>query len=80
MNYIFYYYISTNEAFSNHCEIKITIFPCYNSCKYCSLSLSSSTSEKHNCINCREDYYPFSGIKSNCYTEDDVIENNYKWY
>ena len=81
MRYDFFYFITNAETFiSSKCQIKFLVNPCYESCKRCSIKKSDSSAEDHNCIECKEGYYPFSEKTSNCYTKEDVNENHNNWY
>ena len=79
-NYIINFKIYIEETYSNECQISLTIEPCFNSCKTCSESIYNSNTSEHNCIECKENYYPFENQKSNCFTKEDVEENHIDWY
>ena len=80
-HYIIEYQISIEETYSTICEINLNIINnCYESCSICSLNGSYSSNENHNCIKCRNNYYPFGENGTNCYIKEDV-ENYYpNWY
>ena len=78
-DYEILYNISIDETYSAQCKIKLTILPCYKSCKKCSKDDSSSNSEDHNCIenNCKSDYYTDPTKSTNCFM---ILEKKYNWY
>ena len=74
------YNISIPEGFySQKCNIKLTILPCYNSCSRCTNSSSHSDSSNHNCEEnkCKTNYYPSPTSLTNCYNDD---TKNANWY
>ena len=73
----FNYNISIEEGFSTVCNINVEIKSCYISCKNCSLSEDDSDNENHNCLSCKDNYYPFSKKETNCYAKEDA---NLDWY
>ena len=81
-NYRILYNISIRETYSSSCEITLTINACYNSCKNCTKNATYSNYEEHNCIQCKDGFYPFldNSTTINCFTEEDVINNHSNWY
>ena len=71
------YIISIEETYEIQCTIGITIKPCYSSCKKCSKENDLSSLEEHNCLECKENYYPLVTKLTNCYTESEKEPN---WY
>ena len=67
------------ETYSAICEINITVVQCYHSCKNCSLSIRSSGEDNHNCLDCKENYFPFSRNRNNCYNETEGRSHT-DWY
>ena len=66
-----------DEAYKKECQIGLIIIPCYNSCNTCSKDVSDSNQEQHNCIECRENYYPSPLNTENCYLIEEKEKN---WY
>ena len=69
--------IEDEEAYTKECHITLTFKTCYHSCKNCSLDNDSSNDKQHNCIICRDNYYPSPINKSNCYLKE---EKELNWY
>ena len=65
------------ETYSEVCQIYLTIEPCYHSCKKCSKSIYNSDSSEHNCIECKENYFPFVDNYSNCFS---LNEKEINWF
>ena len=79
--YGFTFFISIDESFiSSGCSLTITINPCYQSCKGCSIKASEANQENHNCLECKDGYYPFSGNRANCFTIEEVNTDHPNWY
>ena len=76
----FYYNISITELFAKTCSIDLVVKACYSSCLSCSKSAQNSNEESHNCIGCKENYYPFRENGTNCYTKDQVTNYPTEWY
>ena len=71
--------VEYEEAYIQQCQI-IFNFPfssCYKSCETCSININISNSTNHNCIQCKENYYPSPIIETNCYMEN---EKEISWY
>ena len=64
------------ETYSKSCKITLTINACYKSCKKCSKSNSNSNVNEHNCIECKENYYPLEVQKSNCFTKEEIPKSH----
>ena len=80
-HYIIEYLISIEETYDTICEININIINnCYESCAICSVESSDSSKENHNCIKCKDNYFPFGENGTNCYTKEDVEYNCPGWY
>ena len=79
-NYSIIFTISIEETYSKKCQISLTIEPCYSSCKRCSESIYNSNLDEHNCIDCKENYYPFENKKSNCYSKEEFANMHLYWY
>ena len=78
--YIINFNIYIEETYSNKCQISLTIEPCYHSCKTCSQGIYNSSINEHNCIECKENYYPFVFQNSNCFSKEEVEANHTDWY
>jgi len=74
------YNVSISETYSNLCTMKIYYKPCYSSCKSCSIDLENSDSENHNCVGCKEGFYPFYEKQINCYSLADAPTEHPDWY
>ena len=75
------YQISIEETYDSICEINLNIINnCYDSCAICSVESSASSNDEHNCIKCKDNYFPFGENGTNCYTKKDVGINYPKWY
>ena len=72
--------VSISETYSNLCTMRIYYKPCYSSCKSCSVDLDNSDSENHNCVGCKEGYYPFIEKQTNCYSLEDAPSEHPDWY
>ena len=76
----YYMYLNDSNFFSLICPLTIT--SCHNLCAECTPNLEASDSENH-CKNCISGYYPkYDDIKddeggSNCYKQDEIIQNYY---
>ena len=77
---LFNYNISIEEVFSKVCSIHIQVKACYASCRNCSKSKDNSDSENHNCLYCKNNYYPFTETGTNCYDKEKVNEAHRDWY
>ena len=77
---LFKYNVSISETYSNLCTMRIYYKPCYSSCKSCSVDLDNSDSENHNCVGCKEGYYPFIEKQTNCYSLEDAPSEHPDWY
>ena len=69
--------VEGEEAYKAECQISITFKMCYNSCEECYLDINDSNDTHHNCIKCRDNYYPSPENKSNCYSKE---EKQINWY
>ena len=78
-NIIINYNISIEETYSDLCTISISFKSCYDSCEKCSLSKEDSNITSHNCIKCKEEYYPFPD-SSNCFSEKEIHDINFSYY
>ena len=74
------YNISIDETYSNKCNIKITKDNCYHSCEECSLNETNSNITSHNCIKCKENYFPFPGYSSNCFNIEEMNDKNISYF
>ena len=74
------YNVSIEETYSCEGRIYIIVNPCYNSCERCEWINNGPTYENHNCIKCKEGYYPSPFIESNCYTEQEMKQINSHYY
>ena len=79
-NYKIKYKISNSENYSDSCSIFLTILPCYHSCSNCSLIKENSDFNNHNCIECKEGYFPFPKGSSNCFSEDEMKKKNISYF
>ena len=70
-------YVEEQKAYEDQCTITITIKVCYHSCETCIDDYSGENSRKHNCLICKESYYPSPDNNNNCYTIDEKPAN---WY
>ena len=77
VNYSIYVGEEGEEAYSKECKINITILPCYHACDTCSEDISASNENQHNCIKCKDNYYPSPINKANCFT---IEEKEINWY
>ena len=70
--------VENSEAYSKQCQMifKIEISSCYISCEKCFKDINNSNNTNHNCLVCKENYYP-SPIKNNCYMKNETEIN---WY
>ena len=59
----FIFNISIKETYSETCNINFIIKFSSDSCMNCSKSKANSTNEEHNCINCKDNFFPFSQKK-----------------
>ena len=73
-NYAITFSVFIEETYSKSCQITLTINACYKSCKTCSKSNSNSNVNEHNCIECKENYYPLEIKKSNCFTKEEIAK------
>ena len=76
INYLIFISLG-NKAYTKECQIGLNIKPCYKSCDLCSKDNNSSNKTQHNCIKCKNDYYPSPEKNENCYSNDDKEIN---WY
>ena len=60
--------VEDEEAYSKECHINLTFKACYHSCHNCSEDINNSNETNHNCIKCRNNFYPSPENKKNCYT------------
>ena len=72
--------ISIDKTYSNKCNIKITKDNCYHSCEECSLNETNSNITSHNCIKCKENYFPFPGYSSNCFNIEEMNDKNISYF
>ena len=79
-NLIIYYSISTEEKYSTKCHIDFSTKSCYYSCKKCFKKNEESNNDEHNCLECKDSFYPFSQKKSNCFTTETVREKKFSWF
>ena len=77
---IFKYNISIAEVFSKVCNVYIVVKSCYTSCRNCSKSKDNSDSENHNCLFCKNNYFPFTETGTNCYNKEEVNTTHQDWY
>ena len=71
--------ISIEESYPMQCKIRLSIKSCYKTCHSCSIKGDLSDKDNHNCIQCKEGYYPFSENGKNCYTLEEG-NNHTNWY
>ena len=66
------YYLSGKE---DNTDIKI-FYKCYLSCSLCD---KGKELDKHNCLKCKENYYPLKNDinPKNCYNEDEMVPQGY---
>ena len=57
--------------------MKLAFKTCFLSCKNCSLDNNDSNFLQHNCIKCRENFYPSPENKSNCFP---IVFKKSNWY
>ena len=71
--------VEHSEAYTNQCYIKFNFpsIPCFNSCETCYINIYGSNNTNHNCIICKDNYYPSPIIKTNCYMKNETEKN---WY
>ena len=73
--------ISIEETYSSICKIALTINECYHSCQGCYYNIYESSQTNHNCIKCKNSYFPYSEqINNNCYNEQEMKDNFDHWY
>ena len=78
INFCVNYSISfLDNQYTKECQIDITLMPCYHTCYTCSEDISASNENQHNCIKCKDNYYPFPINNANCYT---IEEKEINWY
>ena len=68
-------YNISQKTYSSICEIKLNILkisPCYHSCEICSVSEDKSSEVNHNCLVCKENYYPHLEEPNNCYNKEEA--------
>ena len=74
------YEILIEETYSQICTIQLIQKACYPSCLDCSEGIAKSTDDHHNCINCKDDYYPFALDITSCYKLDEIGTDNKNFY
>ena len=80
-NYDIIFDISIEETYSSTCKIILTINECYHSCKGCYNNIYESNHTNHNCITCKNGYFPYSGqLNTNCYNEQEMKDYFNHWY
>ena len=77
---IIIYNISIQETYSKICKLELYSKSCYDSCKDCSVGKAKSNDIEHNCDECRENFYPLSSKKSNCYKLDEIGTEGKNFY
>ena len=75
-----HYNVSLEETYSDYCYIQFIFKSCYSSCHSCSKSKEEADDENHFCEGCKENFYPFVGKETNCYSIENVTNNNLNWY
>ena len=70
----FSYDISIQETYSTSCGIFLTIKECYPSCKGCFHDINAGTGDHHNCIQCKEGYFPSPIENTSCFTKEELEE------
>ena len=69
--------VEDDEAYKMECQITLNFKACYHSCEKCSMGIKESNNEHHNCIKCKNNYYPTAENRSNCFSLEKKKAN---WY
>ena len=70
-------FVEEEEAYKAECQVTINFKICYHSCKKCHSDISYSNDIQHNCIKCKDNYYPSPENPNNCYL---IEEKKINWY
>ena len=69
--------VEEESAYSITCNLQLVFLACYQSCSNCTEGARYSASVKHNCIECKENYYKSPDNNNNCFSKE---EKQINWY